>query len=506
MIKELINFTDSLDEDVFTWNKKPSDGLHLFLNMNTDRSFQDLSFTYYSDKKNTGNDFPQLQKNKITGYESAGRRIGTNMNKAFHKKLFACNPFIISFKKKNFSDLTEDNFADFLNTAHDVAKLSNHEKEIGELFVKEVNRLTKEVIQTLSQTNIVIDKKKGNYEKEENLLSLLGKDDYINFYLESFPDENGKVCPTDFKKYHDRYLNQKVFNKDEEDYKIGEIENGGKKKYVFFNELFEKKKDGNGKLVTRKGKQIYINEFISGLKQYEHKRSYGISDYLNGLNSNKPYFEHKTAMFQNGISQYIDGDMARALYKFEQLINVNRILPNPLPIIIWNDNLLKEGEVGIEEDVFLKEYKENIAIIKDKEIRLGFSEVLRNLFERNNSFRLSNFYLFNFAGGKLRDFDFVEEFKYKIDNLSIKIIFRDGVEGVNKKDINNIFDFERQIVHTIFDNSLVTEYNLEETNSKEKIKHKGVLFKYFDDLKDSNYKGSMFLLVTKYRKAFYDYI
>jgi CRISPR-associated protein Csh1 len=499
MIIELINFTDSLHQDVFTWNKKPSDGLHIFLNMETDKRFQALSFSYYSAKKERDDQFPQHQKDKITGYESFGRRIGTTMNKTFHKKLFACNPFIISFKKKNLNELGIDDFGDFLNTAEDVAKLSIHEREIGKLFILEVNRLKSNVLKSLTQTTTVIDKKKGNHEKDEAILSLLGQDDYINFYLESFPNDAGEVCPTQFKKYHDSYLNQKGFNKDDAEYKIGLIKDEEKVKYVFNNKLLKKEKDGKGKDTKH-----YSNEFVEDYKNYSLEKNFGISDYLNGLNSKKPYLEHKTAMFHKGISEYIDGEMAQALYKFEQLVSVNRVLPNPLPIIIWKENslLLKKEELALEENIFLKEFKETIAIFKDKEIRLGFTEILKNLFERNPSFKLRNFYLLNFSGGKLRDFDFVEEFQYRIEGLAIKEIFKRGEEKVNKEPINNIFDFEWQIVQKLFDNGLVTEKEIE----VDKRKYTNKTFKYFENLKDTLFRGNMFLLVTKYRKAFYDYI
>lgn len=488
MIKELINFTEKLQQDIpeiSSWNINPSEGLHFFLKMNSDKSFQNFDYIYYTEKKEKNSDYTDeqlAQLENIKQYESNGRRIGTTMNKAFHKKIFACNPFIISFKKKTFAELSQEDFENFMNTAEEIAKLSEHEIKVSNLFLTECIRIKETEIKQLTQTTVIEDKKKGKTQKEEKLLSLLGKDQYIVFYLLCYPNNEGEVLDTDFSKYYSRYLNQKGFNQDKDEYKIGQLDINETSEFKFFTKIDDKQKSNI-------------------------KKSFGISDYLNGLNSKKPYLEHKTAMFQNGISQYIDGDMAKALFKFEQLISVNRVLPNPLPIIIWNNDLKKsDNDVALEQDLFLREFKENIKSVKDKEIRIGFTEILKNIFEKNASFKLSNFYLFNFAGSKLRDFDFIEKFQYEIKNLVIKAIFNDDNNSLKDEKIENIFDFERKVVFEIFDRGLVSEFKLEETVNKVKTEHKSFIFKYFDDLKDSNYKGNMFLLVTKYRKAFYDYI
>jgi len=512
MIKEIVKFTEQIYKDIpeiSSWNIKPSEGLHIFLKMDIERDFCPYDTFYYTKKNET--DEESLIREKTKKYESNGRRIGTTMNKAFHKKFFACNPFIISFKKKTFSELSLNDFEDFMETAKEVSKLTIYEGKIADTFVKECFRIKEREIKKFTITLEVEKKVKKQIsleKKEEKVFSLLKDNDYINFYLECFPNEQNEVIETDFKKYYEKYLNQKGFNQDIEEYKIGEINNENETEFVFFNELFEKQKDAKGKLITKKNKPIYTDEFIDKFKGFEQQNSLGISDYLNGLNGKKPYLEHKTAIFQKGISQYIDGNTAMALFKFEQLISVNRILPNPLPIMIWSDNFnnSKKEEI-IEQDLFLKEYKEKIKPIKDKEIRIGFTEILRNIFEKNNAFKLSNFYLFNFAGGKLRDFDFIEEFQYDIiGDLKIKAIFNDDKKTFKNEDIKNIYDFERKIVMPIFDKGLVGEYKLEETIDKEKKEHKGLIFKYFDDLKDKDYKGSMFLLIIKYRKAFYDFI
>lgn len=506
MIKEIVNFTERIHKDIpeiLSWNIKPSEGLHIFLNMNKDKGFSDFNFLYYSAKKDKKDFYLEEIKKKILNYESNGRRIGTTMNKAFHKKFFACNPFIVSFKKKTFSELSINDFENFMETAQEVSKLSIYQKKIADVFLKECFRIKESEIKKL-RIAVEIEKKVKKQtileKKEENIFSLLGKDAYLNFYLESFPNEQNELVETEFSKYYEKYLNQKGFNQDIEEYKIGEIKNENKTEFVFFNELFEKQKDAKGKL-------SYTDKVTEKYKDFKHSNSLGISDYLNGLNGKKPYLEHKTAMFQNGISQYIDGNMAMALFKFEQIISVNRILPNPLPIIIWSDDFNNaKNEEAIEQDLFLRKYKENIKPIKDKEIRIGFTEILKNIFETNAQFKLSNFYLFNFAGNKLRDFDFVEEFQFGIKNFEVKAIFNDDKKTLKNEKIDSIFDFERKVVIPIFDYGLVSEYKLEETIEKEKKEYKVLIFKYFDDLKDKDYKGSMFLLVMKYRKAFYDFI
>lgn len=233
MIRELINFTESLDKDVFTWNIKPNEGLHIFLNMKIDKNFHDFESTFYSEKIDNLMSYDNDLKEKIIQYEGFGRRIGTNMNKAYHKKLFACNPFIISFKRKTYSEIKFEDIENFMNSVQKVIKLSDYEKEIAKLFIIEVNRIKENCLKTLTTKIFVDDKKKGIIEKDEKALDLLGKDNYLNFYLESYPFE-GNIIKTDFAKYHNLYLNQKGFNQDIDSYKIGKINSSQQTQYVFF--------------------------------------------------------------------------------------------------------------------------------------------------------------------------------------------------------------------------------------------------------------------------------
>ena len=60
---------------------------------------------------------------------------------------------------------------------------------------------------------------------------------------------------------------------------------------------------------------------------------YGLSGFLNGLNSKKPFLVHKTGITSDGINGRITSSDALYLSFFETLV-INGTLPNPLPIII----------------------------------------------------------------------------------------------------------------------------------------------------------------------------
>ena len=80
MIREIINFTNNLEQDVievFSWNIKPSEGLHIFLNMNVEKKFDDFEFVYYSEKNDKGGFYSETIIDNIKKYETNGRRIGT---------------------------------------------------------------------------------------------------------------------------------------------------------------------------------------------------------------------------------------------------------------------------------------------------------------------------------------------------------------------------------------------------------------------------------------------
>jgi CRISPR-associated protein Csh1 len=240
--------------------------------------------------------------------------------------------------------------------------------------------------------------------------------------------------------------------------------------------------------------EIYLKQKLFNTNEYNNTGketeitddTFGISSFLNGLNSKKPFLEHKTASMYKGISGRINAKDAVALNNFEVLL-ANKALPNPLPIFIDKN-----------------EFATNIEIIKlfnQTGDRLTYTQVLKRICEDENK-NLSNYYLLNMMKGEVKDFDFVPLFRYKMEKNGRLCNVFNFFEVKRDKEIEStihirtIFGFESNIVHTIFNNSLV------------KIKKDVMSVNYFGDIDPTYVSGGdlVYQMIMKYRQAFYDYI
>lgn len=202
---------------------------------------------------------------------------------------------------------------------------------------------------------------------------------------------------------------------------------------------------------------------------------YGVSDYLAGYNVKKPFLQHQSATFD--INTRFHEKDAMVLYKFSQL-QKNRFLPNPLPIFIEKEEL---------NDPIVK-------IFNREGGKIRYSEIIKEVYERERD--LGNYYLLNYFGTSVRDFDFVSSFSYKFESPMLIRDLYNIKNGIHKR-IVDIFSFEDDIVSIIFDNKLVQR-------AKDEIPK----LKYFDDIEyNPKYiRAAIFQLVLKYRKSFYDYV
>lgn len=212
-------------------------------------------------------------------------------------------------------------------------------------------------------------------------------------------------------------------------------------------------------------------------------QTYGTSNFFNGFNLKKPYLMHQSATFD--ITGRISANDAKALFEFESIAG-RRILPNPLPIFVYED-----------------ERKASITLFKEDALeggnKKGYREIIEELQKRLNEDNKEpgNYYLLFYQGGEIKDFDFVSKFEYELkdknnENWQIKDLFG----GKYRYSLENIFEFERLVLPLIFNNALIVRTK---TNS--------MLFKYFDDI-DAQYckTANTYLLVMTYRKIFYDFI
>ena len=435
MIRELINFTNDLVTslpEVMQWNNKPTTGLHIFVELDENSNWRNkdmqpgVDYAYY-DGKSVETDF--LRKAKEFAEYSRTVGASTDANKlldmgAGGKKIHSCSPFVVAFKIKELKNIDSR-----LNTYFEAAHLICLGEEKKDLLLKQKSIAFKNVCREILQKLPILNLSNGD---EKGILNLndLKEDNYISIYMCDINKE-------DYKKTHDNYLKEKLFN------------------------------DNN-----------YNNE------NKITENTFGLSGFRNGLNSKKIFLAHKTASMYKGISGRLLPSDVRSLNTFD-ILRARKILPNPLPIFIDKDEFQHQNDV-------IAIFNENQ---KDKE-KLSYSTIIKKIFDKNEDSILKNYYLFNYRGEEINDFDFVSLFRYKIKNCIIENLFK--LKEQSNIEIHSIFGFESIIIRQIFNNSLVRVDTKKNTQ----------IVKYFDEIDPQYVSGenSIFHLIMKYRKSIYDYI
>lgn len=435
MIREIINFVKGLEEDypeVFELNKKPSLGLHLWVELGEDGNWKNKppvegeDYVVYDGKRSIDRILDKAIK-----YSNYGRTVGgvTDTNKCLDlpaKKIHSCSPFIISYRRKEFENVHER-----INTYFDKTTSICIEEEDESLKQKVhafKNNFQKYHDFINSLVVSVIDKK--GEEETIPLIDSFKDDSYINIYFKNIELEL-------YRTAHIKYIESKLFNTD---------------------------------------RYNYHDKVTNDL--------YGLSNFLNGANSKKPFLEHKTASIYKGISGRITSSDASVLNRFE-VLQACRVLPNPLPIFIDKN-----------------EFKTNTEIISvfniEGERKFSYPQLLKKLYENNDSRILGNYYLLNMSRGVVNDFDFVSNFQYKLEGFDINNLFQLPEKEDLRKTVHvkTIFGFENKVVTRIFNNALVKEKNGEFS------------YNYYNDI-DPNYVSGGELManaILRFRKAFYDFI
>ena len=211
---------------------------------------------------------------------------------------------------------------------------------------------------------------------------------------------------------------------------------------------------------------------------------YGMTSFLNTFGEEKkPFISHQTTNFK--VNSRYESTIHKELYKFKRMLE-NKKLPNPLPIFIDKQEL--------NDDVVRLFNREGIK---------GYRDIIKELV-KNHKRDLSNYYLIfwsKYTNLEIKDFDFVPLFKFYLDDFKIITYFSKQIKEDTQK-IKNVFDFERYIVHKIFNNLLVKE------SDEKKNGELSYSLKYFDNIEyNSKYMTkTTYLNVMKYRKSFYDFI
>ncbi|MBU1298662.1 MAG: hypothetical protein KJ963_01295 [Bacteroidetes bacterium] len=270
------------------------------------------------------------------------------------------------------------------------------------------------------------------------------------------------------------FCKQELINLIKQDPKLKEVDNEDYVK-IYFNVSLE---------IVKKDFESYLKKNLFNKEDYNLTSSkgetLGLSGFMNGANSKKQFMLHKTSHFE--VNNRISQKTALNLYKFERLLSHKKPydkLPNPLPIFIDKDELNKDV----------------VRLYNDERV-LHFREIIKRLFEQHQA-DLSDYYLINWRntadGPMIYDFDFVPQFRYKLSGFEIKNPL--GIKDLQERKIDNIFQFELDVVRKIFNNRLVVQ-----TNSGD------IYLNYFTELDSSKMSAMTYQNILKYRTSFYDYI
>lgn len=460
MIKELVNFTKSLDPSFISQAVRPREGLYILLEILMDKDdVQHVSlkeYEIYSKKLKEESESISNFKFKL----KHGWCIDTN--KCFDlptKAIHSCSPFLVAFKKEHLPSQAKyientakgkkqitERFSTYFEKGFDL--LSEEEKFkysifanyfIGQEFLTTIsnieNSLASEFEEISSQTNTL----KGNLtsankdEKEDIKIAIkkleeksikvknIEEADYYFFMLD-LPIEL-------YKETHNKYLSDKLFN-------TGEYNIKDDKGEIFGTSNFKNSPDSGGK---------------------------------------KPFQMHQTAPFQ--INGRISSTEANYLYEFENVM-AGKVLPNPLPLFTFKEELQRDY----------------IRLFKESGNNAGFREIVEKL-PTSYLDDLGNYYLINWVNSTdgiiFRDYDFVSIFDYGL-KIEIPDLFGEKYFPL----IKNVFEFQEEILPIIFNNNLVV-----------KTKNSSIILKYFDDIEQKYCKSSAnYLSILKYRKAWYDFI
>lgn len=449
MIREIINFTNDLLADypeIEQVKQKLDPGLHVFVDIDSDGNWTNKEmvkgkdYDYY-DGKNSD----IAMWNECVRYQEASAYITMNKVKRFDKKqkIHSCSPFSIAYKF-NFKD--------------------DEKKELGiQVFAKKEKPSDDEI----NSNKRLIRQKRFELVKTivpdylKNAKNIYGLSGTAN---EEIVDKFFKMLPA---------IVDCLDNTNDDYKKISE--NDYLHIYLRSVDIIEQEK-------------LHESYVLDNLLNGDVTDNRGVVGFFTGYNSKKPFLYHVTGTMNDGINQIFAKEDALALHKFERMWK-RKCFPNPLPIVIDKRELNKKI----------------IKLFNETEEALTYRELIKKLFDDSSKQDLPCYYLLNYintmSGMQINDLDFVPSFRYSIDqkveNVMDSGYTKNGVfEKEPDKSLKTIFDFEREIVKTIFNNSLV------------KIKDESYSTNYFGEIKPEYVIGgyAMWQLIMKYRYAFYDYI
>lgn len=466
MIKELINFTNSLDDDFKTLGSKPKEGLHIFV----DKVVEDAGNSFIDIDKFESEVYSKKSREEISDFLKKCKWFHQNAwcidtNKCFDlptKAIHSCSPFCVAFKREHLKGGGKYviNEKDKKSQIYD--RFNSYFEKAFSLFEDEEERFAYEIFKIFfAQNNFsnLLDKIEVNNSIERENIEL--KISEIKERQKAVSDKNEK-----------EELKNRISDLEQEALKYKELEDSD---YVIFylNVPIED---------YIKVHKKYLDDKLFNTDKYNSEPNegqiiFGTSNFKNGFNSNMPFLMHQTASFD--ITGRISNVDAKTLYDFEKMLP-NKTLPNPLPIFIYKQEILNEKVIGL---------------FKESGYKMGYKELIEKLL-KNYKDDLNNYYLLFWQNTKdgivFRDFDFVSKFEYEevaeIKNLfEIKEKDSKGLKFYPK--ISNVFEFELNIFKPLLQN-------------------KYLKLDYFNELNKEEYAklDNTFISFSKYRKAVYDYV
>ncbi len=478
MIKEIVQFTKNLDEGFKNLGVKPREGLHIVLKLTEENGVIRLDTDnilcerYTNTKKLAESEF--LEKCKF---------LSTNAwcidtNKCFDlpaKAIHSCSPFCVAFKREHLEG--GEKYARNQNEN----KKQIHER-LGDYFTKALELLATPQEQERYKVFEAFFIQRGFECILKNIFSKLTEETKrLSSEIEALKEQQ----KNESNKEQKELLKQKITELEQEKEKYKPLEDAD---YIIFylDEPLEKYKEVH---------QKYLSDKLFNTAQYntepdENGDIYGTSNFFNSYNQNMPFLLHKTATFD--ITGRISDKDAKYLYEFEQVLARN-VLPKPLPIFIFKEELQKNV----------------IAFFKESKFKASYREIIEGLWEKHKD-DFGNYYLLFYANTKdglvFKDFDFVTKFEYELRDSSGRLWEIENLFELWDKDKNQMKIYP----------TLSNVFDLEQVVFKTLIGNKYRSLDYFKDLDLEDYKDrnstpnrhfdNTFNSYTKYRKAVYDFV
>jgi CRISPR-associated protein Csh1 len=417
MIKEIVEFMDLENNGenflkIILENRAIAKGIHIIVDKDT---FEIKEFCF--------NDSSDEFKNFAKKYELKEREyycglVNNDTQKAFdnEKQIHSNSPYAVFFKllveteKHKFKTANErfNFFEDFKNR-------TNYFERVHNTFFE------RNLVYYQNKTLLIELFNKSFYEKDTELFQIINslkKDEYIKIYI----DENISAI----RDYYESYAKNMIFAKKE----VKSL-------------IFEKDKKGREKEKLVKDYTTY-ESYVCPI--YNNKEKLGISAFLSDFSDKKPFLLHKTRDNKKDFPSLYSGKVIQNLSFFEEVLKLKikidkydkNMFPSPFPIFISNKD-------AIDNDgnrMYFELLKENQPI--------GYQNIIESVYQKlsgSNEINDFNFYLIFWSntkdGIKFYDMDYVDAFRYKLDDFSIENIFE--IENFHIGAIENIFELEWKI-------------------------------------------------------------